>query len=107
MEVQDELGVVISEEPAGIRVILRGELDVATSPMLLRHLQDVFAQGCSRIVFDTKDLSFVDTTGLWLFITAQKRALAEGKTFSISSPPNNITELIEVSGLSGFFDLSD
>jgi len=48
-----------------VRIALTGELDLATSPVLERTLQDVTAStGGGRVVVDLRGLSFMDSTGL-------------------------------------------
>ena len=107
MTVHDELfEVCVSEESAGVALTLKGELDVATSQILLGYVTDAFARGCSRIILNIKELSFVDSTGLWVFITATKRAIAEKKQLVISMPPRHFMQLVELSGLEEFFDFA-
>jgi anti-sigma B factor antagonist len=47
-----------------VLVELIGELDLATSPLLERALEDVAASAGGRVVVDLRGLTFMDSTGL-------------------------------------------
>ena len=87
-----------------VRIFLRGELDVSTSPDLLAQLQESHALGASEVIVDLSELDFVDSTALSLLITMQKRARDEKTRFVLTSPSPRFVRLVQVAGLSDFFD---
>ena len=57
---------------------LQGELDMATAPGLGRTLQTALAAGPSTLALDLRELTFVDSTGIRVLITACRQAGSEG-----------------------------
>lgn len=51
---------------------LSGELDVASAPQLRTAAGHKLANGTQRLILDLTDLSFCDSTGLTVFVWAEK-----------------------------------
>jgi anti-anti-sigma factor len=66
--------VTIEQRAGGVYVTLSGELDISTAQRLEDDLRRVEADGPELIVLDLQRLSFMDSTGLRLLITADMRA---------------------------------
>jgi anti-sigma B factor antagonist len=96
----------VEQDKAGdnVRIFLSGELDVSTSPDFRAQLEQSHAQGVSEITLDLSELDFVDSTALSLLITMQKRARDEKTRFVLTSPSPRFVRLVQVAGLSDFFD---
>ncbi len=60
---------------------LFGELDLASSPALEQELERV--AGARLIVVDLRELEFLDSTGLSVFVRAHRRAQAGGTEFAV------------------------
>ena len=54
-------------------IVARGEIDVATSPLLRSELASVLAQGPDEVTLDLSGVSFVDSSGLGVLVGALKR----------------------------------
>jgi anti-anti-sigma factor len=74
-----------------ITVVLSGELDIATAPMLERTLGDL----TGRIHFDCADLTFVDSSGLAIFARVDRNGGAR-----LRAVRPNVRRVVEVAGLS-------
>jgi anti-sigma B factor antagonist len=59
-----------------LTLTLRGELDLASAPMLERHLHDAQASGAERVVVDLGGLEFLDSAGLHVLLDADRRLRA-------------------------------
>ena len=93
------------EKGETLRIFLQGELDVSTSPDLLAQLHASHAQGATEITLDLSELDFIDSTGLSVLVSMQKRALSDKTKFVLTSPTPNFLRLVEVTGLTDFFGL--
>ena len=60
-------------------VLLEGELDIATAPVLDATLADVERNGTGTVVLDLAGVRFIDSTGLRSLLSARQRA-ADGRT---------------------------
>ena len=75
--------VTIEQRGAAVHVALNGELDISTGQRLDDDLRRIEADKPELIVLDLKDLSFMDSTGLRLLITADARAREERRRLAI------------------------
>jgi anti-anti-sigma factor len=102
---KQELTVTGNEDDAGVHLIVKGELDVASAPVLLEWFRNVVAHGFGDVVWlDMTGLRFVDSVGLWLLITMEKRARANKTRFILSPPNEPFARLLDATCLREFFD---
>jgi anti-sigma B factor antagonist len=96
----------VAVEGSGSRVFiqLKGELDISTAPLLQATLANVLGDSPGEIVLNLADVSYVDSTGLSLFITATKRAHAEGSKLVLRDPQESTQRLLEITNLTDYFD---
>lgn len=82
---QARLAAVADETPDAFRVSISrpdtdrcvltvaGELDIATAPQLLAAVRDVIAEAPDLLVMDLDEVTFLDSTGLGVLISAHRR----------------------------------
>jgi anti-anti-sigma factor len=104
------LGVAAGGEPLPLQVVVRpgegcttvivaGELDDSTAPDLRERLAQVTADLVGDLVLDIGLLTFVDSTGLALFVAQHKKLRSQGSRLIISSPSPMARRLMEITGL--------
>jgi anti-sigma B factor antagonist len=86
-------------------VMLAGELDMATAPDLADVLESLVAGGPGEIVVDLAGLSFVDSSGLAVFVTTQTALHEQGRRLSLRSPRRHAVRVFEIAGLIEFLDV--
>lgn len=86
MAVERPLTIERLDGPAGPRLELRGELDIATAPRLEEAVREVLADAPERLVIDLRKLSFLDSSGLRQFIVLAGRAEKEGWKLQLVRP---------------------
>ncbi|MGZ4734490.1 MAG: STAS domain-containing protein [Acidimicrobiia bacterium] len=94
--------VAFVDEDAVISV--RGEIDLATAPVLLRDAQAALALPISAVNVDLREVTFVDSSGLQALLTARERALERDITFTLTAVPSSVRRVIDVTGLGVVFD---
>jgi anti-anti-sigma factor len=87
-------------------VTLRGELDLASSPELLRRLQVLITRPVSTLRLDLADLTFIDSSGLGTLCHALEDAEAQGITLGLDRVPDHARRVLEITGLTKRFNLS-
>ena len=87
-----------SEADAG-RLTLSGELDLATVPRVQQAVDAALARGARTLVVDLSALSFIDSSGLRLFVVLHQRSAAEGWRLSLIRPQERAMTVFRVSGL--------
>jgi anti-anti-sigma factor len=89
------------ERPKGTeaRVRLDGELDNLSVPVLNQALDGLYKGGCTDIVFDLGELSFVDSSGLGALVGAWRHCQEQGGTARAVNPSAMVTRLLDVTGI--------
>jgi anti-sigma B factor antagonist len=76
-----------------------GEIDLATAPGLTDSLIDAIDAGAKCVIVDLTEVGFVDSTGLGVLLSAQRRLQAGGGTLvTICSDPL-VRRIFEVGGV--------
>jgi anti-sigma B factor antagonist len=89
------------------RLLLAGELDMATSPKLERALEEATSAGCDRIVVDLRDLAFMDSTGLVVLARWDLGGRADGYDLALIPGPDSIQRLFKITGLDRQFTFEE
>ncbi|HEY3942142.1 MAG TPA: STAS domain-containing protein [Acidimicrobiales bacterium] len=95
----------IAEETKGSVPVLsvRGDIDVATAPVLRDRLQSRVAQGSATVVVDLLGVSFLDSTALGVLIGALKRCREAGGELRLVINEARILKVFEITGLTEVF----
>lgn len=78
---------------------LQGELDMATAPGLGRTLDTAIGTGPATIALDLRELTFVDSTGIRVLITACRQAGKAGCRFVLRSPCRSVRKALLLTGV--------
>ena len=102
----DLFHVSVSQDADGALVSVRGELDTYTAPRLRERLDAVIEQnGHSALRLELSGMSFVDSSGLAVFVDALKKMRQRGGTLSLHSPTPATSKVLEISGLDRIFEI--
>lgn len=96
---QTEFEVEVRE--SGGRAVLapRGDIDAYTGPTLAEHLNVALAGSKGDITLDLSAVSFVDSSGIGVFVAAAKKLRERGNELVIESAPSMVTKLMEMTGV--------
>ena len=103
-----DLNVTIQPPSPGVGdprpvVLVSGEVDIQTSPMLEEHLRAVLDQGHRALAVDLSDVSFLDSTGLSVLVAALQRCRSAGGGLRLISPQPNVRRVLDITGLAATF----
>jgi anti-sigma B factor antagonist len=100
---------VVSAEPALDMVVrnsswsamltVSGELDMATAPQFSETLSWLLGQNHHQVTVDLGRVSFVDSSGLAIFIRAHHEMTEMGGRLVLSNPSKPVRRLLDVTGL--------
>lgn len=101
-----EVEVEVDETGPGCHavVVVSGEIDAVTAPLLEERLLELVATGVERVVVDLRGVTFIESVGLGTLVAARKRLAAGDKNLCLvigDDQPNvrgpfEITRLDEV-----------
>ena len=80
----------------GARLVLSGELDLAGTDQLLRAGENVPDGG--TLTLDLSGLSFMDSSGLKVFMNLDRRSRREGWALAIENPRDQVLRLFQLCG---------
>jgi anti-sigma B factor antagonist len=76
-----------------------GEVDTYTSPELRGALTELVRDGHTDLVLDLSAVSFLDSSGLAVLISAAKSCRTHGGSLRIAAATPNTLRLLEITGL--------
>lgn len=85
-------------------VALRGEIDLATAPLLERELALGPVQNARAVLFDLERVAFMDLTGLRPLLSLAMPS-RPGHRVAITAGPPPVQRLLQLSGLRRHFDV--
>jgi len=98
---------VTDAEQHGVSVLhVRGEIDVATSPGLRNHLNELIERGHEIIIVNLTEVSFIDSTGLGVLVGSVRRIRAIGGDLRLVVTQPHIIKLLDLTGLDDVFSVA-
>ena len=80
-------------------LILSGELDLGSRPLLDEALRNVALEPTAALVLDLSDVTFMDSTGLHAVLAAKERCAERGCRFLLVRGSTQVQRLFELSGV--------
>lgn len=88
-------------------ICLFGELDLASAEAVQRELQLVEATDAEAIVVDLSGLTFMDSTGVRLIVSADARSRADSDRLTLLRGPANVQRVFALTGLEDRLPFAD
>jgi anti-sigma B factor antagonist len=92
-----------TEEGDAAVLVVRGEVDLSSAPQLRQRLLGLATGGPRTVVVDLTGVSFIDSTGLGVLVSALKRLRAEGGDLRLAVDRPQIAKVLEITGLDTVF----
>lgn len=107
----DALHVETRRDRAEHRLVVRGELDLASAPQLQRALSAALSGAGRRdVVVDVSRVRFADCTAVGVLLRVRRRAEADGVTLRVAGAHGVVLEVLETAGVAkrlGVYDQPD
>jgi len=98
--------VAVRHEDDAVSVSPAGDLDVYTSPRLLSCIDELLAEGRTRITVDLQAVTFIDSSGLGALVKAHRRAGPSAEV-TVVRPRPHIHRAMEISGILRVIKIAD
>ena len=87
------------------RVVVRvaGELDMAVAPSVAAAVDELLEAGFARVVVDLRDLSFLDSAGVHMLVSAHHAAAQRTCELSLVRGPRNVQRVLELTAADSLF----
>jgi len=96
----------IKEMPDGIVAVVSGRLDTASAHQFSIDMQPLMEQADKVITLDCKDLQFVSSSGLRLFLTLRKETIAKGGKVVIKDMQETVKSVFAMTGFIPLFEFA-
>ena len=87
-------------------IVVTGEIDMATAPMLGRELTAAIESADGPVVLDLSDVTFFDSSGLRVAIVAHRDLGEQGRRLAVvCTPEGHVRRTFALAGLADVLDL--
>lgn len=86
-----------------LKVFITGEIDIYTAQSFKEKLYEAVDSSRSDIVIDCRELNYIDSTGLGIFVGALKKTRVDGRNIILTGLKDNIKKLFVITGLDKLF----
>lgn len=93
------LSIELNKQEEGYLIKLRGEIDIYTAPKLKKELIPLTEESGVKVCVDLKHVTYLDSTGLGIFIHALKSATKHESHLKLIKVKDRVLRLFEVTGL--------
>jgi anti-anti-sigma factor len=100
-------GVETGELNGALRVALRGDLDLSTAKRAEEAIEEAERGNPALLLIDLRKLSFMDSTGLRVIVSADKRARRAGRRTVIVQGPAAVRRVFEITRLDERLEIVD
>ena len=89
----------------GVNIQLLGELDMATAPRLGRVLDEALDTMPDTVRLDLSELTFLDSTGIRVLMTASRRARDQSCSVILHAPRAHVLRTLKLTGVDRLMDI--
>lgn len=100
-----ELEIKTQHNEGVCTLALEGEVDVYTAPKLKESLVSAIEDGCVNVIVDMDKVSFIDSSGLGVLVSALRRARERDGAVRIVCGRDNILKIFRITGLDKVFPI--
>jgi anti-anti-sigma factor len=86
---------------------IEGRIDTTNASLLEAEIDKIYNSGERDVILDCSELKYISSSGLRVFLIAQKRANALKGKLHISNMQPAIREIFDISGFSNIFRIFD
>lgn len=95
----------IVDEGDKVIVNLEGDLDTAAAQSTEKEFQPLMTTTDKTIVIDCKDLNYISSSGLRLFLSLLKSCKPNNNTLTLENLNDNIKKVFTMTGFSSLFNI--
>ena len=90
--------IEIIERDDAVVLVVEGEIDIATAPLLEQRLSEAEAGDAPQLIVDLDRVSFMDSTGLQVLV-AHTMSETNGRRIRLTKGSSQVQRLFTVSGM--------
>jgi anti-sigma B factor antagonist len=95
----------IQENQQGMYAAVSGRLDTPAAVKAQQEITPLLENANKAIILDCKDLEYISSSGLRLFLTIRKETAAKGGSITIENINEDIKKVFMMTGFFNLFDI--
>ena len=88
-----------------VRLALAGEFDLSNATQLEDAIKEVERDRPALLVLDLRELTFMDSTGLRVMVSADARARDDARRLAVVQGPESVHRVFRITGLDDHLDI--
>ena len=88
-------------------VSVGGEVDLETASQLGDHALEALRDVSPHVLLDLTDVTFMDSTGLKVLLSIQRRADLAGGSFAVAGASRSVRKILTLTGLDQTFTIHE
>ena len=88
-----------------IRLALAGEFDLSNAAQVEDALKEIEQERPSLLVLDLRELTFMDSTGLRVMVSADARARDDARRLAVVQGPESVHRVFRITGLDDHLEM--
>ncbi|HBX08727.1 MAG TPA: anti-sigma factor antagonist [Candidatus Microthrix parvicella] len=101
----NEFTVVQERSGGDVVLVLDGEMDMTSAPVVEAAVDEVAQNGADSLSFDLSSVGFIDSSGLRSLLLARQRFGDRNDSVTLRSPQHSTVRLLEVAGVLDHFTI--
>ncbi len=102
MTQREAFAVTVEGMDGGVRLMVEGDVDIATVPRVQAALEQALASGPGHVMIDLSAVEFVDSSGLRFLLRANQQAQRSGWSLTVGPPAESAMKAFELTGADKF-----
>lgn len=94
----EQFDIAVEQRDGIVVVRPKGDLDIATTPLLDEILRDLASRGATAVL-DLEDTEFIDSSGLQTILTAHAASQRDGFGLTMLPGPPAVMKVFELAGI--------
>ena len=88
-----------------VRLALAGEFDLSNATQVEDALKEIESERPSLLVLDLRGLTFMDSTGLRVMVSADARARDDSRRLAVVQGPESVHRVFRITGLDDHLEM--
>lgn len=91
------------DTPRSVRLLVSGDVDLNTTPDLLKSLKAAFKAGKREVIMDLERVDHMDSSGVAALVEGVRDSRKTGVEFLLARVPGSVFGVLDLAKLRGFF----
>lgn len=83
------------------------ELDIENQAQFVGVINDILDKSSSKLIINMKNISYIDSSGLWAIFEGHKKAVQQNSNLVLISPTKDVKRVLDITKMSSKVQIFD